>query len=315
MQTTSNTGRQIKAMLKKNILLKRRMKGQMVWEILLPVLIIVYMKFVLVNACSDQDCDPQEQSQADAISNLVNPIVVTLVVPSIFSVGQRFVLQTMVDDKVTKMRETLRLMSLSQAVYSFSFFLTQGIFAVLSGIILGAGLQGNDAMFPANSSLNPLIFGVAVMLFGLGMIPYCMALSTLFSDSKMANQIGGLLLLIPELIYLWVSSKTTAVKWVVYAFYWLPVMPASTIFVSLTTAPDIPGFPIKKFVDTTYQSVPLAWACLILNIPLWLMLYQYFDAIMPSTYGISKSCCFCFQKQARSKPAPMGNRNDLEENS
>jgi len=123
-----------------------------------------------------------------------------------------------------------------------------------------------------------------------------MALSTFFSDSKLANQIGGLLLLIPQLIFLWISSKTTNIKYVLYAFYWLPVMPACCLFTSLSLNHD-PDFSQYNIVHVEFLNIPLTWAILILNIPFWLMMYQYFDSIMPSDYGISKHPCFCFLKK------------------
>ena len=55
--------RQIKAMVHKNFILKRRMKGQLMWEILLPVIIVIYIHFILKNSCEDPDstCTPEEK--------------------------------------------------------------------------------------------------------------------------------------------------------------------------------------------------------------------------------------------------------------
>jgi hypothetical protein len=46
-------------MIWKNYLLKRRDKS-FLWEFLLPILFIVYMKFVFTNICDDGDCDQDE---------------------------------------------------------------------------------------------------------------------------------------------------------------------------------------------------------------------------------------------------------------
>jgi hypothetical protein len=45
----------------------------------------------------------------------------------IFISGQRFVLSEPVVDKETKMRETLRIMSMRSSVYGLSYFITQAI--------------------------------------------------------------------------------------------------------------------------------------------------------------------------------------------
>jgi len=45
------------------------------------------------------------------------------------------------------------------------------------------------------------------------------------------------------------------------------------------------------------QSVAAAWAALILSLPAYYFLYVYLDQVVPNTFGISKSCCFCFKKR------------------
>jgi hypothetical protein len=64
------------------------------------------------------------------------------------------------------------------------------------------------------------------------------------------------------------------------------------------------------WLDSTF-----AWAALILNIPLWLMIYQYLDAIMPSEYGTTKHPCFCFRSSKPNAQYRPQNPNDLETNS
>jgi len=53
-------------------------------------------------------------------------------------ISLRFIVKTMVEDKVNRMRETLKLMSLSNFSYSFSIFCAQSIMAVWSGLAIGA---------------------------------------------------------------------------------------------------------------------------------------------------------------------------------
>ena len=54
----------------------------------------------------------------------------------------------MVEDKEKKVRETLRLMSLSRFSYGVSIFLFQSIFAFLQGVILAFGLFNNEIFWP-----------------------------------------------------------------------------------------------------------------------------------------------------------------------
>jgi formate/nitrite transporter FocA (FNT family) len=93
-----------------------------------------------------------------------------------------------VEEKQTKMRETLRMMSLTSFNYSLSFFLTLMASAVFAGVVFGLGLFGSDNVFPDQGGKSgSILFGLSVIMFGLGQIPFLMSLSTLFSDSKLAS--------------------------------------------------------------------------------------------------------------------------------
>lgn len=93
----------------------------------------------------------------------------------------------MVDDKVTKMRETLRLMSLSRFNYTVSIFLTQLISGVISSVIVGAGTFGRVAIYPVEPVSRTIFLTVALIIFSVAMIPFSMSLSTVFKDIRMAN--------------------------------------------------------------------------------------------------------------------------------
>ena len=53
--------------------------------------------------------------------------LIMVLVLMIFISGQRFVLSEPVVDKETKMRQTLRIMSMRSSVYGLSYFITQAI--------------------------------------------------------------------------------------------------------------------------------------------------------------------------------------------
>ena len=57
-------------------------------------------------------------------------------------------------------------------------------------------------------------------------------------------------------------------------------------------------FYIKDGAKTILNlNVGVAWACLTISIPAYLALYAYMDAILPNTFGIRESCCFCCRKR------------------
>jgi hypothetical protein len=52
--------------------------------------------------------------------------------------------------------------------------------------------------------------------------------------------------------------------------------------------------------------VNVAWWCLGLATPFYLLLYMYLDGIIPNAYGIRESLCFCL----KSTKKPVLNEND-----
>jgi hypothetical protein len=94
----------------------------------------------------------------------------------------------MVEDKANKMRETLRLMSLSRVAYGGSYFCVQAGFAHINGIVIGGVLFGNEGIWTADSiggkQWQSIQYMMACILMCLGYIGFTMSLSTLFTDPK-----------------------------------------------------------------------------------------------------------------------------------
>ena len=70
--------------------------------------------------------------------------------PYITFLSSRFIIQSMVEDKNTKMKESLKLMSLSRTAYASSYFIMQAVMAIFSGVIVGALVFGNKAIWPGD---------------------------------------------------------------------------------------------------------------------------------------------------------------------
>lgn len=122
------------------------------------------------------------------------------------------------------------------------------------------------------------------------MIFKALALSTLFSDSKVASQIGSLILLGPMSLLMYLFSivlKTEDVRYM-YIGYMMPFVPTMVI---------IGG--TLRVSPYDQLSMPIAWIALILSLPFYYGLYIYLDQIVPDTYGISRGCCFCLRRRKR----------------
>jgi hypothetical protein len=134
---------------------------------------------------------PLVSFQQQSVSYL---IALSLIVVS-FSGSCTFILNQMVIDKETKMRETLRIMSMSRGAYTMSYFLTQSCFSFCSGVILSIcfALHG--------STENNIKLLLSVTCLGFALVAMSMALSTCFTDSKLSAQLGMTLIVLPTSIY------------------------------------------------------------------------------------------------------------------
>jgi len=58
------------------------------------------------------------------------PFMMAIYIPQISALSARFIMQSMVQEKETKVRESLKIMSLSSRGYILSYFYLNGIFAI-----------------------------------------------------------------------------------------------------------------------------------------------------------------------------------------
>ena len=107
----------------------------------------------------------------------------------------------------------------------------------------------------------------------MAQVPFCMALSTMFTDGKIANNIGSLFLIFPIVIFVNFLAMNDNSKYWLYALNWIPVIPGCSLLVILSST-DKAVFPLY---DLSWVSSPVMWISLILNIPLWFCIYFYLD--------------------------------------
>ena len=131
-------------------------------------------------------------------------------------------------------------------------------------------------------------------------------MSSFFHDSKVATQIGIFILFVPCSIFLF-SIVTVITQMLLHWFstvleltddsfnghyyfqigYILPHFSFGVIFLEFLTKG---GATVLDF------NVAVAWITLILQTPVYLALYLYFDAIVPNQFGIALKCCFCLRR-------------------
>jgi hypothetical protein len=127
-----------------------------------------------------------------------------------------------------------------------------------------------------------------VILMLISNISFSMALSTFFTDAKVANYVGSLLMNFPIFWFLNIIQFTGGSRNWLYVFNWLPIIPACSILTQLTSVSPA-SLPISMIViRTEWIVMPVQWLFLILNIPFWFIVYLYLDNVMPNTYGVQK---------------------------
>lgn len=153
----------------------------------------------------------------------------------------------MVIDKETKMRETLRIMSMRSAAYGLSYFLTQIVFITIIALIMMTTFLIKDFIC---SACGPG-FMAAMILNGVSMTFFSMALTTVFSDSKISVQLGSLTLVLPLALFIGLLNIDKADPWRLYFGYMLPTFPTTVI--------------VSDMAESSLNiSLPIAWAVLVL---------------------------------------------------
>lgn len=231
------------------------------------------------------------------LKELLIPILLCMYIPNIISLSARFLLYNMVQEKNNKMKETLKLMSLSTYSYGLSYFLFQSIFAILSGMIITFPIFNDRNFFgPIDTHKKSFELTVCTILLYVSAIPFTMTLSTFFSDEKVANNIGSLLIVVPVLLLLQLLQTQSSTRLLIYPLLLLPVTSAGVLFIEIAKSSMIPA---SMQVFKTFVPVWVAWTFLILATPIWYALYIYFEQIIPQQYGHRRHCCFCLQRNKK----------------
>jgi hypothetical protein len=160
---------------------------------------------------------------------------------------------------------------------------------------MGLFLFNNKDTFPDHPFGYSVAFIILLVVLYVAMIPFAMSISTPFTDSKVANYAGNLILTFPILIFIQLTQTEGAGKNLIYLFFLMPIFPAMTILVKLTESQLLPV--TYRVLNVDHIPAAVAWIFLFLCIPLWFAIYIYLDSVMPNTYGVQKHPCFCIRKE------------------
>ena len=184
------------------------------------------------------------------------------------------------------MLESLKIMSASRTAYTLSYFISQGLFVVLTGLIVSLGFNFAYSN-PVGSSAPVYVLFLGTILFGLALMSLSMVLSTVFTDSKLSAQVGMFILLLPTSIYLFCITQRMKVVVLNQQSSGYQAFQLSYILPNFSFGIILLDFYINGGPETILDlNVNVAWISLALVTPIYVMLYMYLDAIMPNVYGI-----------------------------
>jgi hypothetical protein len=127
---------------------------------------------------------------------------------------------------------------------------------------------------------------MVIIIFQIAQIPLLMSISTFFSDAKVANYVGYIIVISPMLIFLQFVTITGSYKYLIYLVFFMPQIPTCILLAQLATSQAFKSQMPFQLVDFDWVSTPACWVAILLAVPVWLGVYIYLDQVMPNTYGV-----------------------------
>ena len=216
-----------------------------------------------------------------------------LVTPVIFQQSTNYVANTMVKDRETKMKESLKIMGLEPWLYGLSILFQRSIWNIVPSffVTLFLGLFNKDVY---NTGVYVQIFFM-LFFFGLGSCAFTMFVQNFFKDSKLVVMVLPFMFFIPTGVAMTIMLGPILTydqnDWIQY-LYFLPNFPFTVILVNVLG--------VDLAVEPFTASTAGAWVFLILQAPVWFLIHLYVEAIKKDAYGVARGYCFCLKSCRRS---------------
>lgn len=190
-----------------------------------------------------------------------------------------YVVQGILKEKSSKMKEVMKIMGLHWHSYFASYFIVEFSLGVLFALITSI-FAFYDKGFTILQTYN-LFF--AILIFVVGIIGLAFFLCTLVSSERLGGFLAFIIYFLPLGFYThWEVTQKA------FVYYGL-------LFIA-------PHYSFYKTIGSIYINDGNAWKLMYVQmIPcaiLW-VLFIYFEQIMPSRFGVVKSPCFCFNQKEK----------------
>ena len=218
-----------------------------------------------------------------------------LVVPIVFQQSTNYIANTMVKDRETKMKESLKIMGLEPWIYGLSILFQRGLWNIIPSffvtLFMGIFNKGTYEISDFFSLFFMLFF------FGMGCCAFTIFIQNFFKDSKLIVMVLPFLFFVPTGIAMTIMLGPVLTNeqndWIQY-LYFLPHFPLTVLMVTVLGV-DLPIEPFKA-------STGGAWVFLILQLPLWFLAHLYVEAVKKDAYGVARGYCFCLRSCRKKEP-------------
>ncbi|EGG25152.1 hypothetical protein DFA_03400 [Cavenderia fasciculata] len=206
-------------------------------------------------------------------------------------------LQDMVVEKETKLKEGMRMMGLKELAYYLSWFLTYSVFIILNVFLLIASGFIFQFTFFKRNDFGTYFF--LFLLFGMSIICFGFFLSACLRKSQAATFIGFFLFIlfsilqafIPNLLY--IDGKPYSIQAI---FSLLSPIVFAKGLTDLATASNFAGLRWSGIADHTHVfPLLLVYRWMVLDSFIFLVLGWYIDNVFPGEFGTPKPFFFFLQ--------------------
>lgn len=287
--------RQITALVAKNLTLKLRRWPETLWEIVFPAFCGIVAGILSVDPKNTKDLDHLQLFGAISCIFLVAYLLISLS----FLTAINYVVNELISERASRIKGSLAVMSLTKTAYTLGLFLSQSIITLITATVLSfCYLMANGNTYMTQSPAFTLY--IAICLYGLALIAFAMAISTLFKDKTVVFSISAWLLMVPFAISLYcVQIRLADAINGVSSFRGFPITYIFPQFAFSTLLCEFyieGGAMLILSTSSTY-----AWVCLALSTPFYLLVYVYLDSVLPSEQGVKQSLCCCFRRSKEVK--------------
>ncbi len=196
----------------------------------------------------------------------------------------------LMNDKTTRMRETMRIVGITDSTYFTSYFVFYGIMQAVIAFIGMAISCGS--LFPTT---NYLLLSLFFFLFGLAIYPIALIMCALFQRPSVAKIIGFVgFFLVTILTAPFVSKHRATLS----TKLWVSLLPQDAFFLGLedfTRSEEIGSGITFSTVGSTRSygySLGYAYGFLLLDFVLYMIVALYMDNVLPTPGGVRKSLLY-----------------------